>query len=1184
MRTFFLKVEEKFVIAIVLGIALLHAVTLVSACSCTPPPEKYEERRTAILNDPLLDPFLAHRRPLNDQELGFLLGKDATSDLRGANVTWQDLLVAGQTSVASSMMTNLPYSHVELTSHDDLGTRVDLDVELFEESGLCQYTVTTYTHVCCYSGTNMERYLGYFVALSPSEITLYLSQDTGTSPVEYRKRRRTRNAIGGGSPTLPQVFAVSLSTFVRLTQLRQLPVKLTRRVGQDVDVVKRLRVLSDWRTMTFWRSLAKPPPAWFNCTSAKFLANWESRYGDSQYESIYSSSCSTTVTWMSKGITLCPNGLAELLIEEEVSLFCPAIGRDRPKLSLLGTFSVDPDGGVHLSLGGPLPSEMRNGTLSALMAHTSFPHNATTIEECTDERAQRLYDAFDASDNSDGVDADEDGMAEYRRRQAEEELRRREETQRQAQATLEHLLSTKAFSTTGTEVLPVEVAGAFAAVESDDAHALRLALSRHGGDVWIDVERGSIRETLAHVAAAKGSLLALQELIRIQAVNFSRKNLFGETALFLAAEKGHAECVEALLEAMPWSKKDEAPSPILEETGYRWPPAYVAAVINNDTAVLNALLKVATIETLNTVSSRKRTLLYDSAVHGSTAAVGLLLSAGASREALSIKEDSYLETSWGETPVLGALRHGQKETSLLMIRGGDLPERERPGKHQTTHGTVWDSWWHWFVNVFLASPQQQMRPSTTVPPLNLSLHHGVLHEAAAACHVPAVKELLAGLTNESYRDLEKGTYHFRSMRSAPFGDTPLTGVTLCMDLDAALEIARLLLQRGASVQCMADRCPLVEAVVHRQQLLRTHQRCLERQAWDSSAKCPSPDKPDLVNLLLDHHAEVNGVDGLGRSAIALAAASRSQVSLVQKLLSLGADPLVGVVELRQMGRVVSAMHAAAALKEVEVLRLLLDSSKSIAAGADLTLKQSEAQRIEIEPQNWTILHAATMVPECWRLEQRQVESVQEMIALLLERRGSQLNFTAVDEKGNSVLMAALECSNPAMLPVIETLISLGADVNQGNQNGETPILRATSKSFTDRMPVLRLLLQQGANASAPNHEGLFPLHALIEHFWGLSASAMVKLLELLLTAAPQSVHQSAPTGMPPLIMVVLNGNMNNDVKHEAVRTLLSFGASPTKDLWKGETPLQHAIGTNANRRSQRDLVVEDRLIELLRES
>lgn len=181
-------------------------------------------------------------------------------------------------------------------------------------------------------------------------------------------------------------------------------------------------------------------------------------------------------------------------------------------------------------------------------------------------------------------------------------------------------------------------------------------------------------------------------------------------------------------------------------------------------------------------------------------------------------------------------------------------------------------------------------------------------------------------------------------------------------------------------------------------------------------------------------------------------------------------------------------------------------------------------------------------------------------------------------------MAALECSNPAMLPVIETLISLGADVNQGNQNGETPILRATSKSFTDRMPVLRLLLQQGANASAPNHEGLFPLHALIEHFWGLSASAMVKLLELLLTAAPQSVHQSAPTGMPPLIMVVLNGNMNNDVKYEAVRTLLSFGASPTKDLWKGETAHQHAIGTNANRRSQRDLVVEDRLIELLRES
>jgi hypothetical protein len=37
-----------------------------------------EARPAAILNDPLLPAsFLAHRRPLNDQKLAFLLGKDA---------------------------------------------------------------------------------------------------------------------------------------------------------------------------------------------------------------------------------------------------------------------------------------------------------------------------------------------------------------------------------------------------------------------------------------------------------------------------------------------------------------------------------------------------------------------------------------------------------------------------------------------------------------------------------------------------------------------------------------------------------------------------------------------------------------------------------------------------------------------------------------------------------------------------------------------------------------------------------------------------------------------------------------------------------------------------------------------------------------------------------------------------
>jgi hypothetical protein len=104
---------------ILLVLALLHVIAPISAWGYRPTSEEDEARAAAILSDPLLDPLIAHRRPLTDQELAFLLGKDPTRGFLETrrNGTWLDLQLAAERSVASSTTINLPYTHIGVTSH-----------------------------------------------------------------------------------------------------------------------------------------------------------------------------------------------------------------------------------------------------------------------------------------------------------------------------------------------------------------------------------------------------------------------------------------------------------------------------------------------------------------------------------------------------------------------------------------------------------------------------------------------------------------------------------------------------------------------------------------------------------------------------------------------------------------------------------------------------------------------------------------------------------------------------------------------------------------------------------------------------------------------------------------------------------------------------------------------------------
>ncbi|WP_435895518.1 ankyrin repeat domain-containing protein [Oceaniferula spumae] len=81
---------------------------------------------------------------------------------------------------------------------------------------------------------------------------------------------------------------------------------------------------------------------------------------------------------------------------------------------------------------------------------------------------------------------------------------------------------------------------------------------------------------------------------------------------------------------------------------------------------------------------------------------------------------------------------------------------------------------------------------------------------------------------------------------------------------------------------------------------------------------------EVINMLLDHGAGVNRLDGFGRPAV-VAAVRSGKLGVVRLLVARGADASMA----GQDG--ISALHMAAALGHIEIMRYLLDSELSIDA-------------------------------------------------------------------------------------------------------------------------------------------------------------------------------------------------------------------------------------------------------------
>ncbi len=324
-------------------------------------------------------------------------------------------------------------------------------------------------------------------------------------------------------------------------------------------------------------------------------------------------------------------------------------------------------------------------------------------------------------------------------------------------------------------------------------------------------------------------------------------------------------------------------------------------------------------------------------------------------------------------------------------------------------------------------------------------------------------------------------------------------------------------------------------------------------------------------------------------APASGATERSQMAMVEYLLSHGADPNGG------------ALYAATACGRIRIMKRL------IAAGADVNAKDSEGHtpvtctlppadgpHLEIYPGQkeaaWVLVEAGARVTLSeaafiGALEQARSlilsgadvnardrhsrtplylaarEGYPEIAALLIAQ-GADLN-TAAEHRGETPLHMAIRQGH---VEVAKLLIAAGADVNQKNDSQETPLQVAASEGCAG---VIEYLVAKGADVntgsndrwSSPVARAMDRNHPeIVKALVAAGAEMTVRLAAYVGDVAALERFLINPAQDDPSresLATLLNGAAEQGQK-EAVQYLIAHGADPNgQDRW-GYTPLHCA--------------------------
>ena len=283
--------------------------------------------------------------------------------------------------------------------------------------------------------------------------------------------------------------------------------------------------------------------------------------------------------------------------------------------------------------------------------------------------------------------------------------------------------------------------------------------------------------------------------------------------------------------------------------------------------------------------------------------------------------------------------------------------------------------------------------------------------------------------------------------------------------------------------------------------------------------------PETIKLLLNTGANVRKRTNLAREALLLYLAEglqrnpRVDKEIVIKLIEAGADVNAsnsyhGTI----LNRAILHIPHILPLETVKAL---------IKAGADVNAADTWGQ---------TPLQLAT--------RQNQKEVVDFLLSL-----GAKSSIHAKDKEGRTALFYAAGYYRGLALPIFEALMANGANVNDADYSGITPLMMAAKISALE---IIQPLLRAGASINLKDKQGQTALMHAVTQSYTTDAKA-TQTVKLLLDAGAQ-VNEVDVHGRSALMYAA---SVSSD--HELIKALLAAGANANLIDVESQTALQSAV-------------------------